>query len=230
MAEFQDLSFSGNCRGQSYCGGTGKTPHVEYLLRHINSLSQTGVVSRGYGRKSEGVIVAGSDASAAQIGDEPFQYFNKFHEVKIAVGSKRVEAIDALRNASPGVNKIILDDAFQHRYVNAGLYILLTDYSRLYTSDMVLPAGYLREFKSGAKRAHIIIVTKCPENMGEGDMERIRLKLKPQPGQEVYFSTYVYAPLKPVTGNEIPGSQTNIVLVTGYCQGKAVISAYRSTV
>jgi tetraacyldisaccharide 4'-kinase len=148
------------CIGNLTIGGTGKTPHTEYLIRLLNG-HRVAVLSRGYGRKTHGFILANDKSTAAEIGDEPFQIHQKFPQTSVAVDEKRVEGIHLLiKEVNPDV--ILLDDAFQHRYVKAGLNILLTDYNRLITRDALLPAGKLREPVSGKNRAHLIIVTKCP--------------------------------------------------------------------
>jgi len=149
------------CVGNLATGGTGKTPMTEYLVRLLKKDYKTATLSRGYKRKTTGFAIADEDTTALEIGDEPMQFHQKFPDVTIAVGEERIVAIPQLLHDRPETEVIILDDAFQHRQVRAGLNIILTDYSNLYTRDLILPAGDLRDVRSSSKRADIIIVTKC---------------------------------------------------------------------
>jgi len=159
--------------------------------------------------------LADAETTALCIGDEPFQIHAKFPETTVAVDEKRVRAANFLLNKKPDLDVIVLDDAFQYRQLEYGLSILLTDYSRLYTRDFYLPSGRLRESKSGSKRADIIIVTKCAENISPTEMLEIQQEINPQQNQELYFSTYEYRNLKPVFGEiaddfeEIAGQARN---------------------
>ncbi|MGV3460167.1 MAG: tetraacyldisaccharide 4'-kinase [Flavobacterium sp.] len=178
--------------GNLSTGGTGKTPMTEYLIRLLGEDYRVATLSRGYGRKSKGYVL-GSEASGAEIlGDEPYQFYTKFPNIRVAVDADRVNGITQLLQLQPQPQVIILDDAYQHRRVKAGLYILLTAYGDIYADDHILPAGNLRESKSGAKRADVIIVTKCPKSLSIPEQQRITKKLKPQPGQEVYFTCIAY--------------------------------------
>jgi tetraacyldisaccharide 4'-kinase len=176
--------------GNLSTGGTGKTPQTEYLIRLLKDNYRVAVLSRGYKRKTQGYILADADATAHILGDEPYQFHKKFPGILVAVDANRKNGIENLMKFSPDV--ILLDDAYQHRRVKAGFYILLTAYGDLYPDDFVLPAGNLREGRSGAKRANIIIVTKCPPNLTEGEQENIINKLKPAKHQQVYFTFIEY--------------------------------------
>ncbi len=187
------------CVGNLSVGGTGKTPTIEYLVRLLRPTYKIAVLSRGYKRKSKGFVIADENATAASIGDEPFQFYKKFKEIIVAVDANRNRGIEQLIDQKkPDV--ILLDDAFQHRKVKAGLNILLTTYQNLYTSDIVLPTGDLREPRSGSKRAQIIIVTKCPLSLTNNEKERIRNEIAPSEHQRVYFSSIVYADA--IVGND----------------------------
>ena len=162
--------------GNLSVGGTGKTPHIEYLIRLLKQEFYIASLSRGYGRKTKGFILADTQSSASDIGDEPLQFKKKFSGLRVAVDGKRVRGIKNLLNEFPSLQTILLDDAFQHRRVKAGFYILLTAYGDLFTDDWMLPTGNLRESRSGAARADMIIVTKCPNNLSELAQKEIRSK------------------------------------------------------
>ncbi|MDB5278620.1 MAG: tetraacyldisaccharide 4-kinase [Ferruginibacter sp.] len=180
------------CVGNLAVGGTGKTPMVEYLLRFLKNDYATATISRGYKRKTKGYGLADENTTALDIGDEPMQFHLKFPDVSVAVGEERLEAIPQLLHDRPGTQVIILDDAFQHRQVTAGLNILLTDYNNLYTRDFILPGGDLRDIKSSAARAQIIVVTKCRRNLEEAERDQIIKELKPSPNQQVFFTEIIY--------------------------------------
>ena len=150
------------CIGNISVGGTGKTPHTEYIIELLREHYRTAVLSRGYGRKSKGYIKADTGVTMQLIGDEPFQIKNKFKDLTVAVSEKRVEGIERLMAEEPELQVILLDDAYQHRYVDAGLKILLIDSNRPVWNDNVMPFGRLRESTGGIKRADIVIITKCP--------------------------------------------------------------------
>ncbi|WP_241480635.1 tetraacyldisaccharide 4'-kinase [Psychroserpens mesophilus] len=180
------------CVGNLSVGGTGKTPTIEYLIRVLSQDFKVATLSRGYKRESSGFIIADEKATVRSIGDEPFQFYNKFKEVTVAVDSNRRRGISNLIDKKqPDI--ILLDDAFQHRKVKAGFNILLTAYDKLYCDDMVLPTGDLREPKTGAKRANVIVVTKCPESLSEAEKAIIKKRLKPLPNQDVFFSSIEYS-------------------------------------
>ncbi len=181
--------------GNLRAGGTGKTPHIEYLVKLLHPKYKTGVLSRGYGRKTTGFILADESATASEIGDEPLQIFKKFTDLTVAVKSNRVKGIKKMLELQPDIKTILLDDAFQHRYVKPGLSILLTEYSDLYSDDFMLPAGNLREWASGASRADVIVVTKTPQFFSPLDRRSILDKIEPKPYQRVYFSYTKYGEL-----------------------------------
>ena len=178
--------------GNLTVGGTGKTPHVEFIISELQSLFRVAMLSRGYKRKTKGFLLANSHSDSLQIGDEPFQIYQKFPNIPVAVCENRSKGIDLLIEHYPNLDAIILDDAFQHRKIRSGLSILLTDYNRLHTRDSLLPGGNLRESARGSKRADIIIVTKCPHDMKPIDMRIIQHEVRPTIYHPVFFSSYVY--------------------------------------
>ena len=178
------------CVGNLAVGGTGKTPMVEYLVRLLGQ-EQVAILSRGYRRKTRGFVLADDSATAMTLGDEPYQYHRKFPRATVAVCESRQEGIELLLE-NPHFKYIILDDAFQHRKVQAGTNLLLTSYDKLYTQDFLLPVGSLRDIRSRARKAQIIIVTKCPE-LTQAEQEKIIQQLKPLPSQKVYFTTIAYS-------------------------------------
>lgn len=176
--------------GNLSVGGTGKTPQIEYLIRLLSNKYKVATLSRGYKRKSEGFVLADENANATILGDEPFQFYQKFPKVQVAVDANRKNGIEQLLNQNTKPEIILLDDAFQHRKVKAGFYILLTAYNDLYADDYILPTGNLRESRTGAKRANIVVVTKCPANLSLDEQKSIKSKLKLSQNQELYF-TYI---------------------------------------
>ena len=184
--------------GNLSVGGTGKTPQIEYLIRLLSDKYKVAVLSRGYKRTTEGFILADEKATASSIGDEPFQFYSKFSNIQVAVDANRKNGIENLLQLSNKPDVILLDDAFQHRKVKAGFYILLTAFDDLFCDDYILPFGNLREPSSGKKRADMIIVTKCPNDLSELAQQKIREKLKVK--QPVFFTTIQYDDY--VFGNE----------------------------
>ena len=180
------------CVGNLATGGTGKTPMTEYLIRLLKNDYKTATLSRGYKRKTKGFAIADEDTTALEIGDEPMQFHQKFPDIVVAVGEERLFAIPQILHQRPETQVIILDDAFQHRQVTAGLNIILTDYSNLYTRDLMLPAGDLRDVRSSSKRADIIIVTKCKQDISESERQSVIAEIDPAENQTVYFTTIVY--------------------------------------
>ena len=178
--------------GNLSVGGTGKTPRIEYLIRLLSDKYKTATLSRGYKRQSEGFVLADASSNAQILGDEPFQYFQKFPNIKVAVDANRKNGIEQLLAQTDKPEVILLDDAFQHRKVKAGFYILLTSYGDLFCDDLMLPTGNLRESRSGAQRANIIIVTKCPFNLSQEKQNDIKNKLKLAASQELYFTFIAY--------------------------------------
>jgi tetraacyldisaccharide 4'-kinase len=178
--------------GNLSVGGTGKTPQIEYLIRLLQNDFRVATLSRGYKRQSNGFILANENSNAVVIGDEPYQFYKKFTNIQVAVDADRKNGITQLLRKDVRPEIILLDDAYQHRKVKAGLYILLTAFNDLYTNDFVLPVGNLRESKSGAKRATIIIVTKCPIELTAEEQDKIKVSLKLNKNQELYFTTIAY--------------------------------------
>ncbi|OYQ38358.1 tetraacyldisaccharide 4'-kinase [Flavobacterium cyanobacteriorum] len=178
--------------GNLSTGGTGKSPLTEYLVRLLKDSYSVATLSRGYKRSSKGFVLADDAATAATLGDEPYQFHLKFPDIQVAVDADRVNGITRLLSLPDKPGVIVLDDAYQHRRVKAGLYILLTAYGDIYADDLILPAGNLREGRSGAKRADIIVVTKCPPDLALKEQENITRKLKPQMHQKVYFTCIAY--------------------------------------
>lgn len=182
------------CVGNLSVGGTGKTPMVEYLINLLKDEYKVATLSRGYKRKSKGFQLADDNSSVSTIGDEPFQFYNKFKKTTlVAVDSDRNNGIKTLRLLKNKPDVIVLDDAFQHRKVKAGYNILLSAYDTMYINDYVLPSGNLREPKSGSKRADMIVITKCPANLTEKDKVNVINKLSVKPYQHVFFSSINYA-------------------------------------
>ena len=227
--------------GNLAVGGTGKTPHVEYIVNLFGNNAQIATLSRGYKRKTKGFVLANENSDSKEIGDEPYQIYIKNKHLHVAVDEKRVHGVTKLKELYPDLELILLDDAFQHRQIKAGLSILLTDYSNLYTRDTYLPTGNLRESKKGSKRADIIIVTKCPEQMPSIDMRLIETELKLLPYQSLYFSNYRYSGIEPVFPDKIVDktnlelvkkSKTAILLVAGIAHPQALctyLNQYTST-
>ncbi|WP_366187025.1 tetraacyldisaccharide 4'-kinase [Flavobacterium ovatum] len=178
--------------GNLSVGGTGKTPQIEYLVRMLSDSYKVATLSRGYKRQSEGFILADENANALILGDEPFQYYQKFPKIQVAVDANRTNGIFLLLSQKVKPEIILLDDAYQHRKVKAGLYILLTAYGDLYADDFILPMGNLRESRSGAKRAKVVVVTKCPATLSVEEQQEITNKLNLNSNQELYFSTIQY--------------------------------------
>ena len=210
--------------GNITVGGTGKTPHVEYLVRLLQDHLRVAVLSRGYKRKSSGFVMAGDSTTMSDIGDEPFQMKQKFPKVTIAVDRNRVHGINCLTDndsKKSNIDVVLLDDAFQHRQVKPGINILLVDYHRLIIYDKLLPAGRLREPLKGKDRADIVIVTKCPKDLKPMEYRVITKAMNLYPYQQLYFSTLDYEELQPVFKDtkELKSKKDlktqNILLLTG---------------
>lgn len=178
--------------GNITVGGTGKTPHIEYLINLLKNQFQVAVLSRGYKRLSKGFVLADEKTPMTKIGDEPFQMKQKFSQVTVAVDKNRCHGIDKLQRCNPELDVILLDDAYQHRYVKPGINILLVDYNRLICNDAMLPAGNLREPERGKNRANIILITKCPQDIKPFDYRVIRKNMKPFPYQKLLFTSLQY--------------------------------------
>ena len=182
--------------GNITVGGTGKTPHVEYLIRLLKGHANVAVLSRGYKRKSSGFVLANEHSTAHDIGDEPYQMKQKFPNVTVAVDKSRVHGIETLKENNSDIDVILLDDAFQHRYVKPGINILLVDYHRLIIYDKLLPAGRLREPLNGKNRADIVIVTKCPKTLNPINFRVITKAMGLYPYQDLFFTTMSYDSLQ----------------------------------
>ena len=214
------------CVGNLSAGGTGKTPMIEFLVSELSQEFKVAILSRGYRRKSKGFMLADKETTVELLGDEPFQIYSKFPEITVAVDTDRRNGISILED-KVGPALILLDDAFQHRRVQPDLSILLTAYGNLYTDDWYLPTGNLRDSKREAKRADLIIVTKCPPNLNDKVRTSITRKLKPKPYQHVLFSYVAYDALLKGTGNDIPLEKfkdKKITLVTGIANPEPFVS------
>ncbi len=225
------------CVGNITIGGTGKTPHTEMLLRMLMPDHRVAVLSRGYKRKSRGFRLADSKTPMREIGDEPWQMKQKFPQAIVAVDTNRRRGIRQLltAEATRDVDVILLDDAYQHRYVHPGLNILLTDYHRLITDDALLPAGRLREPVSAKERANVVIVTKCPYDLKPMDYRVIREALDLKPYQSLFFSTFRYGSLRRLFGDTAGQTEeltpdTHVLLLTGIASPQQMLlDLHRST-
>ena len=184
--------------GNITVGGTGKTPHVEYLVKMLREKFHVAVLSRGYKRKTSGYLLATNNSTMNDIGDEPMQMKSKFPDISVAVDKKRVRGIQRLTDNDEQLDVVLLDDAFQHRYVKPGINILLVDYHRLIIYDKLLPAGRLRESMKGKNRADIVIVTKCPKSLKPMEFRLITKAMNLYPYQHLFFTTLHYADLRPI--------------------------------
>ena len=216
--------------GNLSTGGTGKSPMIEYLLSFLSSSFKIAVLSRGYGRKSKGFKLVNYKDQAVEVGDEPLQFKNKFRDVEVAVDEKRVRGIKTLlKTRNPEL--ILLDDAYQHRKVKAGHYILLTTYQNLYVNDIVLPTGNLREPKCGAKRASTVVITKCPFDLSVSKSQEIADQLKLKSSQNLYFTGIDY---ENVVKNEKEErslksfGDESFLLVTGIANPKPLVRFLRN--
>ena len=217
--------------GNITVGGTGKTPHVEYLIRLLKDHVHVAVLSRGYKRKSSGFLLAQTDTPLSDIGDEPYQMKQKYPDITVAVDAKRTRGIEYLisgKETGLEIDAILLDDAYQHRYVKPGLNILLVDYHRLIIHDKLLPAGRLREPVKGKDRADIVIVTKCPTTLNPMEFRVLTKQMNLYPYQQLFFTTIKYEPLHPLFDGteqiekleELAGR--HILLLTGIASPKQI--------
>ncbi len=219
------------CVGNLALGGTGKTPHVEYLADLLSEQYQVCIVSRGYGRKTKGFQLANGSCCAETIGDEPMQYVNQFNDVLVAVDERRNRAIELMDTMDRPPEVYLLDDAFQHRSTQAGVNILLTTYDKPYCKDFLFPAGTLRDIRSAAKRADIIVVSKTPNNLDDLEKASIIEQLRPLAQQKVFFSSLVYEPLKAVntTASELEPKEADAVLLfCGIARPKPLIERMKT--
>lgn len=205
--------------GNLTVGGTGKTPHIEYIINLLKDEFEVATLSRGYKRKSRGFVKAGVGGDVSLVGDEPAQIKNKFPEITVAVDEKRVDGIEHLLREPKRPDVVLLDDAFQHRYVTPGLSILLVDYNRPVWKDCVLPFGRLREPASGIGRAHMVVVTKCPSSMSAEGMLQCKEKLQLRETTPLFFSTVCYDEPKPLFNTSQSAcaisADTQVLLLTG---------------
>ena len=218
--------------GNLSVGGTGKTPQIEYLIRLLSDKYKVATLSRGYKRESEGFILAQANTTAKILGDEPFQFFEKFKNIQVAVDANRKNGIEQLLSQNSKPEVILLDDAFQHRKVKAGFYILLTSYRDLFSDDFILPTGNLRECRSGAKRANVVIVTKCPNTLSAEKQNEIRNKLKLASNQELYFTfiaydNFVFGENQKININEI--KESSKLLVAGIAKPEPFFDYLQNT-
>lgn len=222
------------CVGNLVAGGTGKTPHTEYLIRLLQENFNVAVLSRGYKRLSHGYLLANEKSTASDIGDEPYQMMRKFSNIRIAVDADRCRGIERLSTLKdPPVDIILLDDAYQYRYVDADINLLLTDYHRLFCNDALLPAGRLRESAEEKERAHAVIVTKCPDDIKPIDFNVIAKQLELYPFQQLFFSRLEYGDLyqlfdkdkesKPIPLSSLQ-SDTEILLLTGIAYHQKLVN------
>jgi tetraacyldisaccharide 4'-kinase len=221
--------------GNITVGGTGKTPHTEYLVNLLKKKFHIAVLSRGYKRKTVGYLCADSSASAKTIGDEPFQIYKKNPDIIVAVDANRRNGIKQILQSNPQTDVILLDDAFQHRYVEANQSILLVDYNRPITEDYMLPYGNLRESIDGIKRADIIIVSKCPSNLTPIEARNIYKTLNLLAYQDMYYTSVKYSqpisvfiPNQTLTESSIKKQQFAILLVTGIAQPEPLVAHVKS--
>ena len=214
--------------GNITAGGTGKTPHVEYLLHLLTPKFQVAFLSRGYRRKTKGFVLAGREANPGNIGDEPYQIYKKFSNVRVAVDEDRIHGINRLLEKDPNLSCVVLDDAFQHRRLRAGVSIVLIDYYRPLHKDYILPMGDLRESRFGIHRANIVIVTKVPHKIKPIEKRLWIKELNLFPYQFLYFTSIEYGKLIPVFNSkqkslkpeELDKKKTKILLVTGIANAK----------
>ncbi|WP_317162579.1 tetraacyldisaccharide 4'-kinase [Flavicella marina] len=217
--------------GNLSVGGTGKTPQIEYLIRLLEKDYRIAVLSRGYKRKTKGFVLANETTKVEDIGDEPFQYSQKFKNILVAVDADRTNGIKKLLALDASIDLILLDDAYQHRKVKASFYTLLTGYDNRFTKDFVLPTGELRESRFGVNRAHAIVVTKCPADLTNEQQLSIVNEIKPNKKQQVFFSSIEYDDVVNSNSNTIRvGDLVNyeVVLVTGIAKPKPLLDFLRS--
>jgi tetraacyldisaccharide 4'-kinase len=221
------------CVGNLSTGGTGKTPHIEYLIRLLHEKYPVATLSRGYGRKSRGFILAGKTLTADEIGDEPLQFKSKFPEAAVAVCNDRVLAVPRILEEHPETAVILLDDAYQHRRIRPGMNILLTEFSKPFYRDYMLPTGSLREFRSGYKRADVVIITKCPPKISPKRKFKVYKKIRPLPTQTVLFSSIKYGDPVPMFGsNQLKAGDLknqHAFLITGIANSKPLVKNVKDT-
>ncbi|MBT1702564.1 tetraacyldisaccharide 4'-kinase [Chryseosolibacter indicus] len=207
--------------GNLAVGGTGKTPMIEYLIRLLSKHYKIATLSRGYGRETSGIRIAANTDSASTIGDEPFQLYRKFGEsVKVCVGEERALAIPFIIDQAEETEVILLDDSFQHRKVKPSFQVVLTDYNNLFTKDWLMPVGRLRESRRGIDRADVVVVTKCPPELGNEEMLEIEKSIRQYTSKPVFFSVIRYG--DPVAINTYSKIDERVILVTGIANHKPI--------
>jgi len=215
--------------GNLAIGGSGKTPHIEYVINLLKPKFRIATLSRGYGRRTKGFMEVNIDSTASDCGDEPLQIKLKNPDINVYVGEDRVEAITKLLFEEPNTDVILLDDAYQHRAIKAGYNILLTDFEKIFTRDKSLPAGRLREYPSAANRSDLIIVTKCAANISKEKMAELSLEINKYSNSQVLFSSIDYMALKPFTANNtLPSITDNILVISGLAKPKPMIDYINS--
>ncbi|AYB34165.1 tetraacyldisaccharide 4'-kinase [Chryseolinea soli] len=215
--------------GNLTVGGTGKTPLIEYLIRLLAPNRKVATLSRGYGRTTTGFRIAGPSDNAATLGDEPTQFYQKYGDrVTVAVGEERALAIPNILQDHPDTEIILLDDAYQHRKVRPSLNILLSDYSRPFYEDLLLPAGRLRESRHGATRADVVVVTKCPPEISDDEMMDIDQQVRRYVEKPVFFTHVRYGSPMPVT-TRAQKLGDDVVLVTGIANAKPLVHYLKQT-
>jgi len=212
------------CIGNLAVGGTGKSPMVEYILRRFHYRYHVAVLSRGYKRKTRGYVLASMKTTALDIGDEPYLFHTKFPEIAVAVGEERIVAVPQLLHDRPFTQVILLDDAYQHRSIKAGMNILLTDYNNLFTRDWFLPTGDLRDLKSSYRRADILVVTKCPVDLSFIDADTIATEIRVLKHQKLFFTSIRYGELYHILTNQTTtlGKDVEVLLVTGIASPRSL--------
>lgn len=208
--------------GNLRVGGTGKTPHTEYLIRLLAG-RRVALLSRGYGRATRGFVLADDNSTASHIGDEPLMMARKFPQLTVAVCEDRVEGVRRLMEMPQKPDVVLLDDVYQHRHIRPALNILLTEYGDPYCDDHILPFGNLREGRRGRHRADIIVVTKCPENLSEEEQQEMRRKLRLDDRQQLFFSHISYSELVAVYDAVMADAVEEVVLVTGIAHPEPLV-------
>jgi len=224
-----DISIPTISVGNLTVGGTGKTPVIEYLIRLLKDHHKIITLSRGYKRKTNGFLIAGEDDNAKTIGDEPFQYYNKFkNEIGVVVCEDRLYAIPQILSSLPETRLILLDDAFQHRKIIPSCNILLNDYSRPFYNDFLLPAGNLRESRKNARRADVVIVTKCPEDISNKEIENIHKSISKYTRKSVpiFFTSTKYDSQVPVLNKKYQFTE-KVILVTAIAEPEPLVNYIR---
>lgn len=216
--------------GNLSTGGTGKTPHIEYLIRLLQYEYKVATMSRGYKRRTTGFYLAKEGTDATLIGDEPMQFHHKFPDVCVSVCEDRMTGIPRLLGEQPDIDIVLLDDAFQHRSVKPGLNILIIDFAKPFYKDHILPFGSLREGRKAYKRAHIIIVSKCPPQLSADVQQQMISKINPLPDQKVYFSYIAYDTMTDFfTGEPFrQANKANMVMVSGIAKPEPMLEHLRS--